>query len=97
VTATPPIDRFLEAIDAGQHFEAHEILEAYWVTYRGEDRDFYKGLIQAAVALHHASQGNRDGAKNVARRATSLLAPFGPSRDGIDVAALIDRLARETS
>jgi uncharacterized protein len=97
VTATPPIDRFLEAIDAGKNFEAHEILEAYWITYRGEDRDFYKGLIQAAVALHHASQGNRDGAKNVARRATALLAPFGPARDGIDVATLIDRLARETS
>ena len=97
MTATPPIDRFLEAIDAGKHFEAHEILEAYWVGYRGDDRDFYKGLIQVAAALHHASQGNRAGAKNVARRAASLLAPFGPSREGIDVATLIDRLERETS
>jgi predicted metal-dependent hydrolase len=54
---------FLHAFDDGAFFEAHEILETFWVDYRGDDRSFYQGLIQAAVALHHASAGNAIGAQ----------------------------------
>jgi predicted metal-dependent hydrolase len=97
VTATPPLDLFLAAIDAGKHFEAHEILEEYWVQYRGADRDFYKGLIQAAVALHHAAHANRAGASAVARRAAEHLRPFAPRHAAVDVAAILERLSREAS
>jgi predicted metal-dependent hydrolase len=94
VTTTPPIGAFHEALDAERFFEAHEILEAYWVGYRGDDRDFYKGLIQAAVALHHASEGNTAGARAVARRARGYLAPFAPRHGGCDVDAMLERLSR---
>jgi predicted metal-dependent hydrolase len=83
---------FLKAFDEGAFFEAHEILEAFWVSYVGEDRDFYRGLIQAAVAMHHRGTGNLVGAKGVAARARHNLAPFGPRYGGVDVDAILTRL-----
>ena len=83
---------FAGAVASGRYFEAHEILEAYWVAYRGPDRDCYRGLVQVAVALHHASRGNAVGARGVAARARANLAPFAPHHAGIDVAAYLLRL-----
>jgi predicted metal-dependent hydrolase len=94
VVESPPISAFREAVEAGRYFEAHEVLESFWVGYRGDDRDFYKGLIQAAVALHHAAHGNSAGAGSVARRALGHLGPFAPRHGGFDVAAMLDRLSR---
>ena len=94
MTTTPPIGAFHEALDAGRFFEAHEILEAYWIGYRGGDRNFYKGLIQAAVALHHASEGNVLGAGALASRARGYLEPFAPRHRGVDVDGMLDRLSR---
>jgi predicted metal-dependent hydrolase len=91
VTAAP-IAAFDKALAAERYFEAHEILEAFWVDYRGADRDFYKGLIQAAVALHHRSRGNGAGAARVAARAITLLDPFAPTHAGVEVTPMIERL-----
>ena len=84
---------FLAAFDAGSFFEAHEILEAFWVSYRGEDRDFYRGLIQAAVALHHLGAGNTTGAASVGARARANLTPYAPRYVAVDVDAILARLA----
>ena len=84
---------FIESFDAGRFFDAHEILEVYWMGYRGDDRDFYRGLIQAAVALHHLGAGNAVGATGVAKRARENLAPYAPRHDNIDVEAILARLA----
>lgn len=83
----------MKAFDDGRFFEAHEILEAYWVGYRGDDRDFYKALIQAAVALHHLGSGNAAGAGSVAARARAILEPYAPRHGGIDVDAVLRKLA----
>jgi predicted metal-dependent hydrolase len=83
---------FLQLFAEGAYFEAHEVLEAYWVDYRGADRDFYRGLIQAAVALHHSTKGNVVGAAGVAARARANLTPYAPRHAGIDVAAFLARL-----
>jgi len=87
------IAAFAKAFDAGAFFDAHEILEAFWVRYTGDDRDFYKGLIQAAVALHHLGTGNTTGANGVAARARANLAPYAPRHAGVDVDAVLTRLA----
>ena len=83
---------FLHAFDDGAFFEAHEILETFWVDYRGDDRSFYQGLIQAAVALHHASAGNAIGAQGVAARARANLTPYAPRHADVDVDAILARL-----
>jgi len=83
----------MTAFDQGEFFEAHEILEEFWVGYRGDDRDFHKGLIQAAVALHHLSVGNAIGAEGVGSRARGYLTPYAPHYEAVDVAAILARLA----
>jgi uncharacterized protein len=83
---------FTVAFDGRRFFDAHEILEAFWVGYRGEDRSFYQGLIQAAVALHHAGRGNARGARGVGMRARVKLLPYAPSHAGVDVASYLRRL-----
>jgi predicted metal-dependent hydrolase len=87
------VSEFQQAFAAGSFFEAHEILEAFWVGYRGDDRDFYRGLIQAAVALHHLKTGNPAGASSVAARARANIAPYAPRHGSVDVDAILSKLA----
>lgn len=87
-----PVSAFKQAFEAGSYFTAHEILEAFWVRYHGSDRDFYRGLIQAAVALHHLRAGNATGAKSVAARARKNIAPYAPRHGGVDVQAVLAKL-----
>jgi predicted metal-dependent hydrolase len=87
------LESFQIAFGEGKFFEAHEILEAFWVSYRGDDRDFYRGLIQAAVALHHLGTGNTTGAASVAARARKNIAPYAPRYVSVDVDAVLARLA----
>lgn len=48
--------------DAGLYFEVHELLEPAWMRAEGAERVAFQGLIQVAVAFHHAANGNREGA-----------------------------------
>ena len=58
---TPHDPRYLQGIEyfnECEFFEAHDTWEALWTEYHGPSRDYYKGLIQAAVCLHHYVKGN---------------------------------------
>ncbi|MGH7320958.1 MAG: DUF309 domain-containing protein, partial [Candidatus Rokuibacteriota bacterium] len=48
--------------DAGLYFEVHELLEPAWMRASDPERIALQALIQIAVALHHAENGNREGA-----------------------------------
>jgi predicted metal-dependent hydrolase len=84
----------LELFNTGRYFEAHEVLEDLWRITPGPEREFYQGLIQLAVILHHLGKKNFRGAANVTRTCRCHLAPFSPSCGGIDVAALLMLLDR---
>ncbi|QDU90133.1 hypothetical protein Pla175_35340 [Pirellulimonas nuda] len=71
--------------DAGHYFAAHDVWEELWTGYRGPLRNFYKGLIQSAVALYHYSRGNLHGARKLWRSSTEYLRPFAPLCRGLDV------------
>jgi predicted metal-dependent hydrolase len=45
--------RALGEFNRGDWFECHETLEELWVGSQGEMRDFYKGVLQISVGLHH--------------------------------------------
>ena len=50
----PHFVAFFRCFNAGQYFEAHEVLEELWLAdRRGPIGDFYKGLIQLAGAMVH--------------------------------------------
>ncbi len=76
--------------NAGRYFEAHEELERLWLVAEGRDREFYQGVLQVAVGLHHEARGNRKGAASMLGKGVARLAPLTPSRLGVDVARLLD-------
>lgn len=80
--------RGLALFNAEKFFDAHEVLEDVWRATEGPEKNFLQGLIQAAVALHHYSQQNSEGARSVLMRALQNLAPYPDSYGGIDVTAL---------
>ena len=84
--------------NAGKFYEAHEAWEDVWRPMHGAERDFFRGLIQLAVAMKKAREGNPAGAVRLLERAVQLLEPYEPAHRGIDVAGLrrvMEALRRE--
>jgi uncharacterized protein len=77
--------------NACEFFEAHEVWEDLWKNYSGDLRLFYKGLIQAAVALHHFGNGNIRGARKVYRSSRGYLDAYRPVAMGLDVESFLAR------
>ena len=71
------------AFNAGDYYAAHDDFEALW----GED--FWKGLVQAAVALHHHQVGNPRGIIGLPGNVRRLLDPYRPAYMGLDVARFL--------
>lgn len=90
--ADPYHPLYLKGIEHFNHrrfFESHETWEELWKNQRGPSRQFYQGLIQTAVALHHAGHGNVRGARTLLARARQLLEPYQPWHLGLDIADLL--------
>ena len=52
----------VDLFNAKEFFECHDAFEELWQEDRSDGRLFLQGLIQAAVAYHHLSNGNTSGA-----------------------------------
>ncbi len=70
-------------------FECHETVEDLWIGAEGEVRDFYQGLIQIAIALHHWRNGNFGGAVNLFKGGAGYLRRVADKCQWVDVAGLI--------
>jgi hypothetical protein len=77
--------RAAELFNAGEYHAAHEVLDELWESTHGEAADFYKGLLQACIAMHHYSRANLDGARKLYRGHRQYLAPYLPSYLELDV------------
>ena len=55
----------LRLLNDQDFFESHDVLEELWADIVGDERQFYQGLIQVAVALFHFSNGNLGGARKL--------------------------------
>jgi len=84
----------LEHIRAGRFFEAHEELELAWRAAPPEERDFYQGLVHVAVAWYQAGRGRPIATGSQLAKAARRLGPFGPAHRGVDVADVLDQVAR---
>ena len=69
-------------------FECHDTLEEAWSGVRGAPRDFFQGLIQAAVGFYHLGNGNRAGATTLLRRALGRLERYPAGYAGVDLGPL---------
>lgn len=78
----------------GEFFACHDTFEELWRESRGERSLFLQGLIQSAVGIFHCMSGNTRGALSQLTRGLEKLSGYGPTFDGIDVAALIGALER---
>lgn len=82
----------VELFNAGQYEEAHEEFETLWLSTQGPDSDFFKGLVQASIALHHFERGNLEGAAKLFTGHRRYLAPYLPVHLGIDVGDFLRRM-----
>jgi predicted metal-dependent hydrolase len=76
------------------YFEAHEELEDEWREAPAGERDFLQGLVHVAVAWHHAGRGNRPGCERQLAKAARRLERYRPAHRGVDIAALLEEVAR---
>ncbi len=84
----------LALFDAGHYHDAHEAFERGWLANEGGDADFFKGLIQAAICLHHYAEGNLEGARKLYAGHRRLLAPYLPAHRGVDLTGLLAEMQR---
>jgi len=88
-----PPGQLLQAIrEFNRHdwLESHETVEDLWVGAEGELRNFYQGIIQIAVALHHWQNGNFKGAVSLLQGGSQYLRHVSDRCQWVDVAGLID-------
>jgi predicted metal-dependent hydrolase len=83
----------VESFNRGAYFDAHDRWEECWIAEGRPAEGFFKGLIQAAVAMHHLSKGNLGGAQKLLVRSRECLGRCRPSRFGLAVDDLLDQMA----
>jgi uncharacterized protein len=89
---TPPPGQLLQGIrefNRQEWFECHETVEDLWIGEAGEARDFYQGLIQIAVALHHWRNRNFGGAVSLLKGGVELLSHVADRCQWVDAKGLI--------
>jgi predicted metal-dependent hydrolase len=84
----PRLARGIDLINAGEFFEAHEVLEEAWTPERGPRRLFLQAVIHVAVGAYHQTQRNPAGACRQLRKALRKMAPYLPECEGVDTARL---------
>ncbi|MCX6970992.1 MAG: DUF309 domain-containing protein [Verrucomicrobia bacterium] len=105
----PEYELFFALFNAGDYFEAHDVLEQLWLDCRNSNAIFYKGLIQIAGGFvhlrkhflrpEHPTDGKRLApACRLLVLAASNIRTFRPEHMGLDVkklCAMCRKLARE--
>ncbi|MCA9088337.1 MAG: DUF309 domain-containing protein [Planctomycetaceae bacterium] len=85
VMTDPRFSEAIELFNAQEFFACHDVLEELWSETLDESREFYQGLIHAAVALFHFSEGNLGGARKMHDSAVRYLAPYGDTCRGLEL------------
>lgn len=75
-------------------FECHETLEELWIGESGEMRDFYQGILQVGVALHHWRNGNFRGAVSLFETGIGYLRKVQPVCQRVAVSELVNAADR---
>ncbi|HZZ81752.1 MAG TPA: DUF309 domain-containing protein [Gemmataceae bacterium] len=87
--------RYLAGIvlfNRGDFFEAHEVWESLWMETFTPEKQFYQGLIQAAVALCHFCNGNVRGALKLYKSSRDYMLRYGTPFIGLDQTAFWNQM-----
>ena len=79
----------IRQFNAGLWYECHETLEEMWIGEAGEVREFFQGVLQVSVALHHWRNGNFGGAVSLLSGGAEHLSHVSAACMWVDVAQLI--------
>ena len=85
------LEEFVRLFNTKEFFEAHEVLEDLWMETEGEEKDFYKGLIQCAVAFAHLDRNNFKGAAKLCKTACGYLNRYLPQHGEINTQELLQQ------
>jgi uncharacterized protein len=85
----PRLAEAARLFNAREFFACHDVLEEIWNESIGPERDLYQGLIHAAVALFHFSEGNLGGARKMYDSAVRYLTAFLPRENRFDLPQLL--------
>lgn len=83
-----PLEQGIKFFNRGSYFEAHEAWEEMWRSMTGSLRDFYQGLVHAAVGMHHLANRNPRGAVAQLEKSLRRLDGYPADCCSIDVAQL---------
>jgi len=83
----------LELLNAGEYFEAHEVLEKAWMEAPEWHGYLYRSLLQVAVAYLQVQRANYPGAVKMLLRLRQWLEPLPDRCSGIDIAGLKRNMA----
>ena len=86
----PEVLRGIERFNRGEFYACHQSLEKAWMQEKGAVRKLYQGILQIGVALYHEGTGNRKGATRLLQAGMDKLRDFAPTRQGIDIEAILD-------
>ena len=92
--AADPLRAAVSLFNETKYLAAHEVLDELWESTEGESSNFYKGLIQAAICLHHYQGGNPGGARKLYSGHRRYLAAHLPSHLGVDVEGFLATMQR---
>lgn len=87
--------RFLEGVECFNRrdfYAAHDAWESLWLERFGEEKDFLQGLILSAVALHHYTRKNFNGARSRYRIAVDKLEKYPSPYWGTDLKNFLRRM-----
>jgi predicted metal-dependent hydrolase len=86
----PSFEKGRQHFDRAEYFEAHEVWEDLWNESEGARTPFLQGLIQVAVALHHAGNGNFKGTRKLFASSLGYLEKGRSDSDPVDIDTLRD-------
>jgi predicted metal-dependent hydrolase len=89
-----PLQYGIELFNTKQFYHCHDVLEAAWKEEHGPAKQFYQGLIQLAVALHHLVRQGYNGASPLLAEGIQKLEPFSPTYLGVNVGKLVAEARR---
>jgi len=78
--------------NAGDYFDAHEVLETAWRAEKKPVRRLYQGILQAGITYYHIQRGNPAGALKLVNRAIPHLLPWIEMRSPVDIQDLVTNL-----
>lgn len=86
---------FFDCFNRGCYFEAHEVLEALWLTKRQDANGrFYQALIQVAGAFVHVKKRRPGPAAALLRRARHHLRAYPAKHHGLAVTEVLGVIER---